>query len=275
MSATRAALALSDIVVTEAGFGADLGAEKFINIKCRQSGLRPDAAVVVCTLRAMKMQGGVAKDNLATPNNQAVEAGFINLQYHIKNLQHFGLKPIVCINHFPTDTTKELDLLKALCQRQGAKVTIASHWANGGEGATELAELVLEALGEDTHIQMMYDDELSLQEKVEAVATNIYHASGIDFTATAARDLQLFEEAGFGFLPVCIAKTQYSLTVDPKQTGVLPEEHRLPVREVRLCAGAGFIVIICGDVMTMPGLPRSPAALEIGLNDDGEITGLF
>ena len=275
VSATRAALALSDIVVTEAGFGADLGAEKFINIKCRQSGLRPDAAVVVCTLRAMKMQGGVAKDNLATPNNQAVEAGFINLQYHIKNLQHFGLKPIVCINHFPTDTTKELNLLKALCQRQGAKVTVASHWANGGEGATELAELVLEALSEETHIQMMYDDELSLQEKVEAVATNIYHASGIDFTATAARDLQLFEEAGFGFLPVCIAKTQYSLTVDPKQTGVLPEEHRLPVREVRLCAGAGFIVIICGDVMTMPGLPRSPAALEIGLNDDGEITGLF
>ena len=275
VSATRAALALSDIVVTEAGFGADLGAEKFINIKCRQSGLRPDAAVVVCTVRAMKMQGGVAKDNLTTPNNHAVEAGFINLQYHIKNLQHFGLKPIVCINHFPTDTTKELDLLKALCQRQGTKVAVANHWGNGGEGATELAELVLEALGEETHIQMMYDDELSLQEKVEAVATNIYHASGIDFTATAARDLQLFEEAGFGFLPVCIAKTQYSLTVDPKQTGVLPEEHRLPVREVRLCAGAGFIVIICGDVMTMPGLPRRPAALEIGLNDDGEITGLF
>ena len=275
VSATRAALALSDIVVTEAGFGADLGAEKFINIKCRQSGLRPDAAVVVCTVRAMKMQGGVAKDDLTTPNNQAVETGFINLQYHIKNLEHFGMKPIVCINHFPTDTTKELDLLKALCQRQGAKVAIASHWANGGEGATELAELVLEALGEETHIQMMYDDELSLQEKVEAVATNIYHASGVDFTATAARDLRLFEEAGFGFLPVCIAKTQYSLTVDPKQTGVLPEEHRLPVREVRLCAGAGFIVIICGDVMTMPGLPRSPAALEIGLNDDGEITGLF
>ena len=185
------------------------------------------------------------------------------------------MKPIVCINHFPTDTTRELDLLKALCQRQGAKVAIASHWANGGEGATELAELVLETLGEETHIQMMYDDELSLQEKVEAVATNIYHASGIDFTATAARDLQLFEAAGFGFLPVCIAKTQYSLTVDPKQTGMLPEEHRLPVREVRLCAGAGFIVIICGDVMTMPGLPRNPAALEIGLNDDGEITGLF
>lgn len=275
VSATRAALALNDIVVTEAGFGADLGAEKFIDIKCRQSGLRPDAAVVVCTVRAMKMQGGVARYNLATPDLKAVEEGFINLQYHISNLKQFGLSPIVCINHFPTDTAKELNLLKDLCDRQGVKVAVASHWANGGEGATDLAQLVLEELREDTDIRMMYDNELSLSEKVEAVATNIYHAAGVDFTAAAARDLQRFEEAGFGHLPVCIAKTQYSLSVDQKQVGMLPEEHRLPVREVRLCAGAGFVVIVCGDIMTMPGLPRSPAALEIGLNEDGEITGLF
>ena len=275
VSATRAALALNDIVVTEAGFGADLGAEKFIDIKCRQSGLRPDAAVVVCTVRAMKMQGGVSKDDLAVPNLQALEEGFINLQYHIKNLQQFGLKPIVCINHFPTDTAGELELLKELCQRLGAKVAVSSHWANGGEGATELAELVLETLQEDIKIQMMYDNDMSLIEKVEAVATNIYHAAGVDFTATAARDLKRFEEAGFGHLPVCIAKTQYSLSVDPKQIGMLPDEHRLPVREVRLCAGAGFVVIVCGDIMTMPGLPRSPAALEIGLNDEGDIEGLF
>jgi len=275
VSATRAALALSDIVITEAGFGADLGAEKFIDIKCRQSGLRPDAAVLVCTIRAMKTQGGVTKDELASPNTKALEAGFINLKYHIQNLQQFGLRPIVCINHFTSDSSEELDLLKDLCQRQGAWVAIADHWANGGDGATELAQLVLKVLAEETHIQMVYDDNLPLQEKIEAVATNIYHASGVDFTAAAARDLKYFEEAGFGHLPVCIAKTQYSFTVDPKQSGILPEEHRLPVREVRLCAGAGFIVIICGDIMTMPGLPRSPAALEIGLNEEGEITGLF
>ncbi len=275
VSATRAALALNDVVVTEAGFGADLGAEKFINIKCRQSGLRPDAAVLVCTVRAMKMQGGVAKDDLSEINAPALEAGFINLKYHIENLQSFGLTPIVCINHFETDTPDELSLLKELCKREGVKVAVANHWAKGSEGATELAELVIEALNGDTQIQMIYEDDLSLQAKVETVATKIYHASGVDFAATAARDLRRFEDAGFGHLPVCIAKTQYSLTVDPKKTGMLPDEHRLPVREVRLCAGAGFIVIICGDIMTMPGLPRSPAALEIGLNEDGEITGLF
>ena len=275
VSATRAALALNDVVVTEAGFGADLGAEKFINIKCRQSGLRPDAAVLVCTVRAMKMQGGVAKDDLSEINAPALEAGFINLKYHIENLQSFGLTPIVCINHFETDTPDELSLLKELCKREGVKVAVANHWAKGSEGATELAELVIEALNGDTQIQMIYEDDLSLQAKVETVATKIYHASGVDFAAAAARDLRRFEDAGFGHLPVCIAKTQYSLTVDPKKTGMLPDEHRLPVREVRLCAGAGFIVIICGDIMTMPGLPRSPAALEIGLNEDGEITGLF
>ncbi len=275
VSATRAALALNDIVVTEAGFGADLGAEKFIDIKCRQSGLRPDAAVLVCTLRAIKMQGGVAKENLATPNPEAIETGFVNLQYHIENLQQFGLQPIICINRFPTDTTDELKLLLELCRQQGVQATLASHWADGGAGASELADMVVKALQEDTEIEMIYEDTQPLHTKVEAIAKRIYRASGVDFTASAARDLQRFEEAGFGHLPVCIAKTQYSLTVDPKQTGALPEQHRLPVREVRLCAGAGFVVIICGDIMTMPGLPRSPAALDIGLNELGEITGLF
>ncbi len=276
VSATRAALALNDIVVTEAGFGADLGAEKFIDIKCRQSGLRPDAAVVVCTVRAMKMQGGVAKADLATPDVEALEAGFINLQYHIKNLQRFGLSPVVCVNHFPTDTAEELARLKELAERLGVRVAVASHWADGGNGATELAQLVVDSLNEDeTDVQMLYDDELSLEEKVETIAHEIYHAEGVDFSTEAKRDLKRFTEAGFGHLPVCIAKTQYSLSVDAKHIGMLPEDHRLPVREVRLCAGAGFVVVICGDVMTMPGLPRKPAALEIGLNDEGDITGLF
>ena len=275
VSATRAALALNDIVVTEAGFGADLGAEKFIDIKCRQSNLKPDAVVLVCTVRALKMQGGIEKDGLTKPDVEAVRAGFVNLQYHIENLQKFGLQPIVCINHFPSDKEEELKLLKELCNRQGIHAAVSNHWAEGSDGAIELAQLVLSSLTEDSKIQMLYDDTDPLQTKVEAVASKIYRATGVDFTATAARDLRRYEEAGFGHLPVCIAKTQYSLTVDPKQRGSLPDEHRLPVREVRLCAGAGFIVVVCGDIMTMPGLPRNPAALNIGLNKSGEITGLF
>jgi formate--tetrahydrofolate ligase len=275
VAATRAALSLSDIVVTEAGFGADLGAEKFIDIKCRQSGLRPDAVVLVCTIRALKMQGGVKKADLAVEDLEALKRGSNNLRQHVRNLRLFGLNPIVAINHFPTDTTEELEATLALCEQLDVKAAVATHWANGGEGATDVASLLLEQLAEPApKVQMLYEDDTSLLAKIEAVATKIYGADGVDLFPSVRKQLEEFEALGFGHLPVCIAKTQYSFTADAKQIGDVPQ-HTLPVREVRLAAGAGFIVVVCGDVMTMPGLPRRPAALDIKLDQDGLIQGLF
>lgn len=275
VAATRAALSLSEIVITEAGFGADLGAEKFINIKCRQSGLRPDAVVLVCTVRALKMQGGVTKSDLVTPNTEALVKGAANLEQHVRNLRLFGLTPIISINRFPFDTEEELRALLDICDQLDIKAAVADHWAKGGEGAKEVARLLVEQLAEPSaDVQMLYDDEDSLIEKIETIATTIYGASGVELFPEAKRQLAEFEALGFGHLPVCIAKTQYSFTADAKQTGEL-SEHTLPVREARLAAGAGFIVVVCGDVMTMPGLPRHPAALDIGLDENGLVEGLF
>ena len=275
VAATRAALSLSEIVITEAGFGADLGADKFINIKCRQSGLRPDAVVLVCTIRALKMQGGVTKSDLVTPNTEALLKGATNLEQHVRNLRQFGLTPIISINRFPFDTEEELRALLDICDQLDVKAAVADHWAKGGEGAKEVARLLVEQLADSSaEVQMLYDDEDSLIEKIETIATTIYGASGVELFPEAKRQLAEFEALGFGHLPVCIAKTQYSFTADPKQTGEL-SEHTLPVREARLAAGAGFIVVVCGDVMTMPGLPRHPAALDIGLDENGLVEGLF
>ena len=274
VTATRAALALNDVVVTEAGFGADLGAEKFIDIKCRHTGLRPDAAVVVCTIRALKMQGGVSKDQLGVPNLEALRGGSANLERHITNLQQFGLTPVVCINRFPNDTEEEMRMVQTLCKELGVKAIPSDHWATGGEGATDLAQAVLDQMDEGKpDIQFLYEDSLPLAEKIKTVATRIYHAARVEFTAAAEKQLQEYQDLGFGHLPVCIAKTQYSFTADSTQRGA-PSGHTLPVREVRLAAGAGFVVAVCGDIMTMPGLPKRPAAMDIGLDDNGLVVGL-
>lgn len=272
--ATKAALALADIVVTEAGFGADLGAEKFLDIKCRQSGLRPDAVVLVCTIRALKMQGGVKKEGLASPDPSAVSRGVVNLKRHIENLQQFGVTPVVAINHITTDTDEEIAVVSEVCAAMGAPIAVSRHWAQGGAGAEELARTVLDRLNSGKpEIELLYPDAMPLADKVRTVAQRIYGASGIQLSMRAAKSLAEFTEMGFGNLPVCIAKTQYSFSSDPGLLGA-PDGHVLPVREARLSAGAGFVVAICGDVMTMPGLPRHPAALDIRLGPDGEIVGL-
>ncbi len=272
--ATKSALALSDVVVTEAGFGADLGAEKFIDIKCRHSGLRPDATVLVCTVRALKMQGGLAKDELAEPNVDAVINGTANLARHIRNLKQFGLTPVVAINRFPTDGDDEIAAIEKICSELGAKAVCASHWAEGGDGASDLAQAVLDKLDEGTpDIRMLYPDDMPLADKIRTIATRIYDADDIALAPAAARQLAEFEKLGYGHLPVCIAKTQYSFSADPALIGA-PAGHSLPVREARLAAGAGFVVAICGDIMTMPGLPRKPSALGIGLDEHGQIFGL-
>ncbi|MBW4935072.1 formate--tetrahydrofolate ligase [Marinobacter sp. F4206] len=274
VTATRAALALNDIVVTEAGFGADLGAEKFIDIKCRHSGLQPDAAVLVCTVRALKMQGGVPRSRLSMPDLAGLRAGSVNLERHIQNLKQFGLTPVVCINRFPGDTEEEITLIQTISQHLGVRAVPADHWATGGEGATELAQAVLDQINADQPgVRFLYDDSLPLADKIETIATRIYHAGRVEFTALAKRQLNEYEAMGFGYLPVCIAKTQYSFSADPTALGA-PSGHTLPVREVRLAAGAGFVVAMCGDVMTMPGLPRRPAALDIALDEDGLVVGL-
>lgn len=274
--ATRAALSLCDVVVTEAGFGADLGAEKFLDIKCRQSGLWPDVVVLVCTIRAMKMQGGVAKNDLGAPDPGAVERGVVNLERHIRNLKQYGLTPVVAINHFVADTQEEIAVVEKKCSDLGVRAAISKHWAEGGAGAAELAGVVRDTLdaGEGgSHPAFIYDDDMSLSEKINAVATKIYGAANISLSNAAANSLREFEEMGYGNLPVCIAKTQYSFSTDPKHLGA-PEGHTIAVREARLSAGARFVVAVCGDIMTMPGLPRKPAALEIGLDEKGEIVGL-
>jgi formate--tetrahydrofolate ligase len=272
--ATQTALKLADVVVTEAGFGADLGAEKFLDIKCRQSGLRPDAVVLVATVRALKMQGGVAKDALGTPDVAALERGAVNLARHIENLQKFGLTPVVAINHFVKDSDEEIAALKAVCDRYGARSALAKHWAEGGAGAEELARAVKAQLDAGSpEVTLLYPDERPLIAKIETIAREIYHAGEIVIVEEAERNLKEFEKLGFGHLPVCIAKTQYSFSTHPSEIGA-PSGHHFEVREVRLSAGAGFVVAVCGDIMTMPGLPRRPAAAEIGLDDEGNIVGL-
>ncbi|EPC01568.1 hypothetical protein L861_16990 [Litchfieldella anticariensis FP35 = DSM 16096] len=273
--ATQAALALNDIVVTEAGFGADLGAEKFIDIKCRQSGLSPDAAVLVCTLRALRFHGGADKTTWDIPDPEAVRLGFDNLRRHVSNLQHFGLSPIVAINSFASDSREEIDLVASLCAGLGVQAVETSHWARGGAGAMALAEALNEQLNTTPapHIRCLYPDMLPLADKIRTVATEFYGAADIALHPAAARQLQAFEDMGYGDLPVCIAKTQYSFSCDPNVRGA-PDGHRLDVREARLSAGAGFVVAVCGDIMTMPGLPRQPAAMRMGLDEKGHVVGL-
>ena len=271
--ATRTALALSDVVVTEAGFGTDLGAEKFLDIKCRQSGLRPHAVVLVCTVRALKMHGGIAKDDLGTPDAAAVRAGAPNLVRHIANLKRFGLTPVVAVNRFGTDTADEIAAVKAVAGGCGVQAVSATHWADGGAGAVALARAVLERIDRPGDVRLLYADELPLRDKIDAVATRIYGAGAVSFDPSAAARLEEFERLGYGHLPVCIAKTQYSFSADPTAMGA-PEGHILPVREARLCAGAGFVIAVCGNVITMPGLPRRPAALDIGVDERGRVVGL-
>ena len=275
LMATRLGLKLADVVVTEAGFGADLGAEKFLDIKCRIAGLRPAAAVVVATIRALKMHGGVARSDLAREDPGAVARGVANLARHVENLGKFGLPVVVALNRFDNDTAAEFEVVEAAMARQNVAVFRCTHWADGGAGAEALARAVEQAiaLGQARYAPL-YADGLGLAEKIRCIAREIYRAADIALPEAVAQRLARFEAAGFGHVPVCIAKTQYSFTADPTRMGA-PEGHTLPVREVRLSAGAGFVVAICGDVMTMPGLPRVPAATSIRLDAEGRIEGLF
>ncbi|MDX6302494.1 MAG: formate--tetrahydrofolate ligase [Nocardioidaceae bacterium] len=274
--ASRAGLRLADFVVTEAGFGADLGAEKFVDIKCRKSGLRPDIAVVVATVRALKYHGGVAVGDLATEDLGALEAGMSNLSRHLHNIREvYGVPCVVALNRFPTDTDAEIAKVVDLVAAEGVRAFPATHFADGGAGAEALAKGVLEALDEPSPytFSFTYDDDLSLTAKVETVASRLYGAAEVTWDGKAKRRLERIEADGYGDLPVCIAKTQYSFSTDPTLRGA-PTGHELHVREVRLSAGAGFVVVVCGDVMTMPGLPKQPASTHIDLTDDGEILGL-
>jgi formate--tetrahydrofolate ligase len=273
--ATSTALKISDYVVTEAGFGADLGAEKFMNIKCRKAGLAPAVVVVVATVRAMKMNGGVAKADLGPENVDAVVAGCPNLGRHIENVKSFGVPVVVAINHFVTDTDAEVQAVKDYVAGQGAEAILCQHWEKGSEGAVELATRVAEIADADmANFAPLYGDELSLFEKIETVAKRIYRADEVLADGKIRNQLKEWEEAGYGHLPVCMAKTQYSFTTDPNRRGA-PTGHSVPVREVRLSAGAGFVVVICGEIRTMPGLPRVPASEQIMLNESGDIEGLF
>src|ERR1700726_556157 len=275
VSATTAALKLADYVVTEAGFGADLGAEKFFDIKCRKAGLKPAAAVVVATVRALKMHGGVARDALRRENVGALEGGFANLLRHLRNLRQFGVPAVVSVNRFSADTAAELDRLRQLCAREGVEAVVADHWAHGGEGASDLARAVVTlADSGQAKFQYLYPDDMPLWEKVRTIAQRLYGASDVEADKRIKDQLADFEKQGFGHFPVCIAKTQYSFSTDANLKGA-PSGHILTVREVRLSAGAEFVVVICGDIMTMPGLPRVPAANSIEVTEDGRITGLF
>ena len=273
--ATQTALKLADYVVTEAGFGADLGAEKFMNIKCRKAGLSPSVTVIVATVRAMKMNGGVSKDDLGKENVGAVSAGCSNLGRHIENMKSFGVPVIVAINHFVTDTDDEVKAIKLFVEKEGSEAVLCKHWAEGSQGTLELAKRVSEIADSGiSNFSPLYGDDLPLFEKIEVVAKNIYRADEVIADKAIKDQLKVWEDAGYGHLPVCMAKTQYSFTTDPNQRGA-PTGHSLPVREVRLSAGAGFIVVICGQIMTMPGLPRVPSAEAIHLNEHGDIEGLF
>ena len=273
--ATRSAMKLSEYVITEAGFGADLGAEKFFDIKCRKAGLAPKCVVLVATVRALKMNGGLTKDELDGENVSAVQKGCANLLRHIENIKQFGVPVVVAINHFLTDTDAEIDVITAESLRMGVKAICCEHWAKGSEGTIELAEEVVSVCeAAAAQFAPLYEDSLPLFEKIKSIATRIYRADDVAADTRIRNQLREWEAAGFGLLPICMAKTQYSFSTDPSLRGA-PIGHIVPVREVRLSAGAGFIVVICGDIMTMPGLPRVPAAQSIGLDVDGQIEGLF
>ena len=273
--ATKTALGLADYVVTEAGFGADLGAEKFLNIKCRKAGIEPAVTVLVATVRALKMNGGVAKENLGEKNSPAVAEGCKNLGRHIENLKSFGIPVVVAINHFITDTDEEVSKIQEYAAEQGAEAILCKHWEQGSEGTIELAKRVVEiADSGKSQFTTLYPDNMSLFEKIETICSRIYRADEVLANKAIRDQLKAWEKSGFGNLPVCMAKTQYSFTTDPSRRGA-PTGHSIPIREVRLSAGAGFIVVICGDIMTMPGLPKVPSAESICLNSEAQIEGLF
>ncbi len=273
--ATKTALKLADYVVTEAGFGADLGAEKFLDIKCRKAGIAPSAVVLVATVRAMKMNGGVAKEDLNEENVAAVENGCANLGRHIENIKQYGVPVVVAINHFTLDTDAEINAVQAFVAKQGSEAIVCKHWASGSAGTRDLAEKVVSIIDDGSaQFAPLYPDDMSLMKKIETIATRIYRADEVTADKAVRDQLRAWEEAGYGHLPICVAKTQYSFTTDPERRGA-PDGHSLPIREVRLSAGAGFIVAICGAIMTMPGLPRVPSAEVIKLNAAGEIEGLF
>ena len=273
--ATKTALKLADYVITEAGFGADLGAEKFFDIKCRKAGLHPDAVVLVATIRALKYNGGVAKDQLSEENLDALKAGIVNLEKHIENLQKYGVPVVVTLNSFITDTKAETDFVEHFCKERGCEFALSEVWEKGGEGGIALANKVLETLEtKESNFKLLYDDELTLKEKIETVAKEIYGADGVTYSAAAERELKRITDLGMGRFPVCMAKTQYSLSDDAKKLG-RPTGFTINVREVYASAGAGFVVAINGAIMTMPGLPKKPAAYQIEVDDNGVITGLF
>ena len=273
--ATKTALKMADYVITEAGFGADLGAEKFFDIKCRMAGLKPDAVVLVATVRALKYNGGIPKDQLSAENLEALESGIVNLEKHIENLHKYGVPVVVTLNAFATDTEAETEFVRRFCEERGCEFALSEVWEKGGEGGIELAQKVLETLeNKESHFKPIYEDELSLKEKIHTVSSEIYGAAKVNYTPAAEKQLRKLEELGFGKLPVCMAKTQYSLSDDPAKLG-RPSGFELSVREVYVSAGAGFVVVLTGAVMTMPGLPKEPAAYRIDVDDDGVITGLF
>ena len=273
--ATKMALKLGDIVITEAGFAADLGAEKFVDIKCRKAGLRPDAAVVVATVRALKYHGGVAKADLNNENLEALEKGIPNLLQHVENVtQNYGLPCVVAINRFPTDTEAELELVREKCKELGVNVALSEVWGKGSEGGIELAEEVLRLVEGENNFHFVYEDELSIQQKVETIAEKIYRADGVEFTAAAKKQLATIEGLGFGTLPVCMAKTQFSFSDNASLLGA-PRGFKISIKDVKVCAGAGFVVVKTGDIMTLPGLPKVPSAEKIDIDENGVITGLF
>lgn len=272
--ATKTALKLADYVVTEAGFGADLGAEKFIDIKCRKAGLCPAAVVIVATIRALKMHGGVAKDALKAENVEALAKGFTNLQTHIENMQKYGVPAIVAVNRFVDDTAAEIAKLQELCAQLGTKAVLSDGWAKGGEGVAGLAQAVVELCNQPSDFKFLYEDEMPLADKIRTIATKIYRADDVDFAPLALQKLERYTAEGYGKLPVCIAKTQNSISHDKNLLGA-PSGYKLPVRDVSLSAGAGFVVVFAGDIMTMPGLPKIPAAEKIDVDDNGIISGLF
>jgi len=273
--ATQTALKLGDYVVTEAGFGADLGAEKFIDIKCRKSGLRPSAVVIVATIRALKYHGGMDVKEVSKENVEALEKGMVNLERHISNItQHYGLPCIVSINHRTHDTEAELKVLVSRCEKLGAKVVVAKHWADGGKGAAELAKMVVEMCEQPNNFKFVYEDSATIWDKMKTVATKIYGASDITADSKVRGQIKRLQDEGYGHYPICVAKTQYSYSTDPQLRGA-PSGHVVAIREVRLAAGAEFIVLVCGDIMTMPGLPKVPSAAAIDVNDEGKIVGLF
>ena len=274
--ATKTALKLSEYVVTEAGFGADLGAEKFLDIKCRKAGIQPSCVVIVATIRALKMHGGVEKDDLKIENLEALKKGLPNLERHIENIKKFGLNAVVAINHFITDTENEVKTIQDHCSKLGVKVSLCTHWADGGNGTKDLANNVVELCkkSDKSKFKYLYSDETPILEKIEKIAKEIYKAKGVELDEKTKAQVKQIEQAGFGKFPICIAKTQYSFSTDPNLKGA-PSDHILTVREVRLSSGAEFLVVVCGSIMTMPGLPRNPAADNIKLNKKGEIEGLF